>query len=63
MSVMDIEFFCNPCGKSWTYHDVDMARAELLNQWYNNHTHTPEEMSAYYQTENTAINIQDDTDD
>jgi len=60
---MDIEFYCNVCAKSWSYHDVSMPQAELINQWYEAHTHTREELATYFESEAGAVRIQDDTDD
>lgn len=64
MTTIDIEFYCTPCGKTWTYTQVPIASAELVTEWYDRHQHTPEQLAAYYQTDPSfeGTSYEDDED-
>lgn len=61
---MDVEYYCNTCGRSWSLHDATMANAELLFNLSEQHTHTTEEIRIYHESESAAhMNYCDDEDD
>lgn len=64
LHTMDIEYYCQICGRSWGLHDATMANAELLFNLTESHKHSTEEIRVFMETDVPAdINYSEDPDD
>lgn len=61
---MDVEIYCQICGRSWNLHDATMANAELMFNLTESHNHSTEEIRIFQDADHPAeINYNEDPDE